>query len=177
MIYQIFVQSLAIIALLIWVSSYHFKERKSILLVQLASFLFWITHFLLLEAYTGAALAVVAALRLAVFSFKKKNNWINKPIIFWAFICILVIATILTFSNYWVIFALIGGIFAIIASWQDKQNKIRKLFIPSHIFWIIYDVFAGSYGGAISEAVLGLSAIFSLFRKELKSKTRCAASA
>jgi hypothetical protein len=166
MISSFFVQFLAIIGLIIWAASYHFKKRKSILLVQLASFIFWIAHFVLLGAYTGAALASVAALRLAVFSFKKKDNWINKPIILWAFIGVLVIATLLTASAIFSIFALIGGIFATIACWQYNPQKIRFLFIFSHASWIIYDIFVGSYGGAISEAVLGVSTIISLLRKK-----------
>lgn len=164
----IFVQSLAIIALLIWAASYHFKKRKSILLVQLASFVFWVTHFVLLGAYTGAALSLVAALRLAVFSFKKKDNWVSKPIVLWVFIGIMIIATLIVSSSLLGIFALIGGIFATVACWQYDPKKIRFLFIFSHISWIIYDLFVGSYGGAISEAVLGISTISSLLRKDLK---------
>ncbi|MDD5193991.1 MAG: YgjV family protein [Candidatus Nanoarchaeia archaeon] len=162
---QIFIQALAILGLVIWAASYHFKKRKNILLIQLSSFVFWIAHFILLEAYTGAALATVAALRLAIFSFKKKNNWISKPLVFWSFIGLLIISTILTFSTFWSLFALAGGIFAIIASWQENQNRIRMLFIPSHLSWIIYDLLVGSYGGALSEAILGISAIISLRKK------------
>jgi hypothetical protein len=109
-------------------------------------------------------------LRLAFFSFKKKDNWTSSPLVLWSFIGLLVVATALTFSTFWSIFALAGGIFAIIASWNDNQNKIRKLFIPSHICWILYDLFAGSYGGAISEAILGISAILSLGKKVRKNK-------
>ena len=162
---QLFIQSLAIIALIIWGASYHFKERKSILLIQLISFVFWVTHFVLLGAYTGAALAAFAAFRLAIFSFKKKDNWIGRPVTMWAFIGALIILTILTANAYWAVFALIGGIFAIIASWQNNQNRIRLLFIPSHLGWIIYDIIAGSYGGAFSEAMLGLSALIGFFKK------------
>ncbi len=164
----LFIQSLAIFGLLIWAVSYHFKARRNILLVQLISFVFWILHFILLGAYTGAALAAVAALRLAVFSFKKKENWISKPWVLWAFIFALVLSTIVTFSTFWGIFALAGGIFATLACWQYDQNKIRQLFIPSHACWIVYDLLVGSYGGAISEAILGLSTISSLLRKDLK---------
>lgn len=166
----LFIQSLAIFGLLIWASSYHFKKRKSILLVQLASFIFWILHFIFLEAYTGAALAGVAALRLAIFSFKKKSNWINNPLTLGIFIGALIISTVLTFSTFWGIFALAGGIFATVASWQYDQNKIRKLFIPSHACWIVYDLLVGSYGGAISETILGISTIVSLLRKDLNKK-------
>lgn len=168
MVDQLFVQSLAIFALLSWAVSYHFKSRKSILLAQLVSVIFWITHFGLLGAYTGAALSAVAALRLIVFSFKKKNNWVSKPFVLVAFIVALIVSTILTFSTFWGIFALAGGIFATLACWQYDQNKIRLLFIPSHVCWIIYDILVGSYGGAITEAILGLSTIFSLLRKDLK---------
>lgn len=165
---QLLIQSLAIIALIIWGTSYHFKYRKTILLVQLASFVFWIIHFLFLGATTGAVLAGVAALRLAVFSFKTKNNWIDSSFVKWFFILLLITSTYFTFSSYSALFALIGGIFAVLASWQYDENSIRKLFIPSHIGWIIYDIFIGSYGGAISEGILGISALISLVRKDLK---------
>jgi len=168
MYYQIFIQSLAIVALIIWVSSYHFKTRKSILLVQLISFIFLIAHFVCLGVYTGAFLVTIAVLRLAVFSFKKQDNWISKPIVFWVFISMLVVATLLTLTTYWALFALAGGIFATVASWQYNQTKIRILFIPGHILWIIYDVIVGAYGAAITEAVLCVSAILSLLRKDLK---------
>lgn len=163
---QIFIQSLAIIALGIWTISYHFKTRKIILLVQLASFVFWITHFVLLDATAGAVLATIAAVRLALFSYKTKSNWIGNPIISWLFIILSIIATYITATAYWAAFALVGGIFAIIASGQENENKIRLLFIPSHIGWVIYDIFAGSYGGAISEAILGLSALVSLLKNK-----------
>jgi len=166
----ILVQALAITALLIWAASYHFKKRKSILLVQLASFIFWIVHFFLLGAYTGAVLSLVAALRLTVFSFKEKNNWISKLIVLWVFMGIMIIATLLTSSSFLGVFALIGGIFATIACWQYNPKKIRFLFIFSHASWIIYDLFVGSYGGAVSEAVLGVSTISSLLRKDLKNR-------
>jgi hypothetical protein len=126
------------------------------------------THFVLLGAYTGAALSAIAALRLGIFSFKKKNNWISKPIVLWVFMGILIIGTYLTFSTFFGLFALVGGIFATVACWQYNPKKIRFLFIFSHISWIIYDLFVGSYGGAISEAVLGISTISSLLRKDLK---------
>lgn len=168
MLNAIFIQFLAIMGLLIWASSYHFKSRKNILLVQLFSMFFWITHFIFLGAYTGAALSGVAALRLAVFSFKKKNNRVSKPLVLWAFIVVLFVATLLTSSTFIGIFALIGGIFATLACWQYDQNKIRFLFIFSHIAWIIYDVSVGSYGGWISESILGISTIISLLRKDLK---------
>lgn len=163
---NILIQLLAIVALGIWFFSYHFESRKTILLVQLLSFLFWITHFVLIGAYTGSALAGVAALRLALFSFKTKNNWISKPVVMWLFVLLLGVSTYFTFNSYWSIAAFVGGVFAIIASWQFDTNKIRLLFIPSHLSWILYDLFSGSIGGAISEGVLCASAIVSLLRKK-----------
>lgn len=167
MYFQIFIQLLAIIALIIWSSSYHFKDRRTILLVQLISFIFWIIHFVLIGAITGMVISIIAAIRLFVFSFKTKDNWIANPLVSWFFIIISIIFTYFTMTAYWAVFALLGGILAIIASIQDDENKIRIFFIPSHIMWVVYDIFAGSYGGAISEGVLGLSAFISLFKKKI----------
>ena len=162
----ILIQLLAIAALGIWFVSYHFKSRKTILLVQLLSFIFWITHFILIEAYTGAALSSIAAVRLALFSFKTNANWIGKPIVMRSFVALLGLATYFTFESYWSIAAFMGGVFAIIASWQIDTDRIRILFIPSHLCWILYDIFSGSIGGAISEGALCLSAIISLIKKK-----------
>lgn len=167
---DLFIQSLAILGLIIWGISYHFKNRKTILLVQLISFIFWITHFTLLGAQTGAVVASIAAIRLALFSFKKQNNWISKQYVLYFFIILLVIFTYLTYSSYYSLFALVGGILAIIASWQIDTQKIRAYFIPSHISWIIYDLFVGSYGGALAEAILGISSIISISQNKKKTK-------
>lgn len=163
---QILIQSLAVLGLTIWATSYHFQSRKKILLVQLVSFIFWISHFILLGAIVGAIVSSIAAIRLFVFAFKKKDNWISHPSVPVFFVIVSVFATYITATTYLAVFALIGGVFAIIASAQNEENKIRKLFIPSHISWIIYDLSVGSYGGALSEAILGMSALISLFKKK-----------
>lgn len=165
MLLQIFIHSLAIFALIVWASSYHFKERKIILLVQLLSFLFWIAHFILLGAYTGAILCSIGALRLFTFSLKRKNHWSSNYSLIYFFISILLISTIATFTTPWAIFAFLGGAISVIASWQDDQDKLRLFFIPTHVCWFIYDLAVGSYGGAFSEMILGISAIISLLRK------------
>lgn len=171
MTFFLIVQSLAILGLIIWAVSYHFSSRKKILLIQLCSFIFFITHFILLNAYTGAVVAFIAALRLLAFSFRKKNNWIDHPIVPVLFIIITAIFTFITAENFWAIFAFIGGVIAILASFVLDEDKIRRYFVPSHISWIIYDIAVGSYGGAISEFILMLSALSSLFK--YKNSKKC----
>ena len=163
---QIFIQSLAIFALLAWGVSYQFKDRKNILLSQLIGSLFYVVHYFLLGATTGAFISILVVLRLGIFYFKKKGNWVDSPIVLWLFLILSLIATILTFTAYWAVFAFIGSVLAITATWQEKPTTIRRLFIPCHLSWITYNVFARSYGGVIAESVFLVSTIISLYRKE-----------
>ena len=163
------VQSLAIVALCIWFFSYHSKSRTKILCIQLISCLFWIVHFILLEAYTGALLTSISTIRLFLFLFKTDTNWISSRVVMWIFFVLLSISTYVTGESYWSIAAFIGGCFALIASWQSDINKIRKLFIPSHIGWLVYNISVGSIGGIIAELFLGISAAGSLFSGKIFS--------
>jgi hypothetical protein len=166
MYFQILIQGLAVIAMIIWTTSYHFKSRKTILLVQLSSVVFLCIHFFLLEAVIGLAISSIAAIRLVLFAYKQRYKWISHPAVPSFFIILTIIVTYLTATVYWAIFALIGGIMAIIASFQNEEDRVRKLFIPSHISWIIYDLSVGSYGGVLFEIVPCISAWISLSEKK-----------
>ncbi len=168
--YQIFVQSIAILAVGLFSLSFQTKTRKNILLFQLVSFVAWFIHFYLLSAWTGAALIVVNTVITTFFLFKDQKKWIDNRTFLLLAIVVLAIITALTWQAYFSIFAFFALISITIAKWQNNPNSIRQISIVASVFWIIYDAFVGSYGGIISEAIIITSACIGLMRKLNQSK-------
>lgn len=167
-LYQIFVQSIAIIALGLFSFSFHTKTRRGILLFQLVSFVAWFLHFYLLSAWTGAALIAVNAIITIFFLYKDDKKWINNYIFLSASIFFLALATFLTWQGYFSFFAFLALSSITLAKWQNNPDAIRKISILASLFWITYDAFVGSYGGIVSEVVIITSILFSLMRHDKK---------
>lgn len=165
---MIAIQVIPLVAVALWTIAYQLKSRKHILVMQMAACVFWTAHFALLEATAGTFFSGFTALRFLLFSQKTKSNWISSPIVLWAVLAIQAVYTVCTIKTPWEIFVLLGVTLGTIAAWQDNPRKIRMLFVPAHFLWITYDVFVGSWGGAISEGILAASTLVALLRKDLK---------
>lgn len=162
MTYQLFIQSLAIIAVIFFIISFQAKSRKNILILQIISITIWTIHFYLLSALTGAVLLVINGIITVLFLFKGKSRKLESPLILYLSLLIFLIATIITWQNFYSLFPLLAVSSIIIAKWQNKTNMIRMLSFPASILWIIYDSFVGAYGSIIAELLIIISILVSL---------------
>lgn len=171
--YSFFVQSIAILALGLFAISFHSKTRIGILAWQLLSLVVWVVHFSLLSAWTGAALCVVNAVITGLFLLKAKNGQDDNKSKFVLYGSLLALAVVMLFvwEGYFSIFAFLGVATITIAKWQNNIRFIRLISIVASMFWIIYDIFVGSYGGIISESIIILSVVASLFILQLSKKS------
>src|SRR6185369_6986811 len=166
--YDIFVQSIAIVAVIIFALSFHAKTRNKILVVNTASLFVWCLHFLLLHAWTGAMLSGLNFLISNFLIFKDQKSWIADKKFLFASMGLLVVGMIITWQGFFSIFALAGIASVVLAKWHDSTKTIRLLTILSSFFWITYDYFAGSSGGIIAETIIVLSILWSLYSNRQK---------
>lgn len=167
-IYQLFVQSLAIFAVILFILSFHTKSRRSILFTQIISLAIWAIHFFLLSAWTGAILMVINGIITIMFLFKEKSYKLSSPIFLYLSLLILVIFTALTWERFYSLFPLLGVSLITIAKWQDNPNRIRTISFFASSFWIFYDLFVGAWGSVIAEIlIMGSILISLLFRKKI----------
>ena len=169
MTYFIFVQSLAVIASIIFAFSFQVKSKTGILVWQLISLFIWTLHFSLLSAWTGAALIGVNAIITCILLLQKKHIWARQMLVLYLSIFVLAVMTAITWAGFYSIFGFFGVSFIVIAKWQEHPNQIRLLSISSCLFWIVYDIFVGSYGGIISEIAFIVSIVISLMRNKNKN--------
>lgn len=150
---NILIQLIGAIGYILLSVSYFRKEKKNILFTQLFSYIFFSTHFYLLNGITGAIcniLGLVSLLTIYLFD-KYKINY--KLTISTFFICSIIIVNILTFQNIYSIFPMIASVIVIISFLCKSENIIRKVGILSALCWLIYAIVYKSYVTIIFEVI------------------------
>jgi hypothetical protein len=125
-------------------------------------------HFFLLGAFTGAAMNLIGASRLYVFS-KVRPNRQNDWILF-SFMILAVVATAFTWQGPISIFAMAGSICGGIAFWHDKPKSIRRWMLVVPPLWFTYAAFVGSYPGMFIEAFIFGSNLVGQYKFDVKKK-------
>jgi membrane-bound ClpP family serine protease len=167
---NLLIQLIALFTLAAFAGSFQSKARKEILLWQMLSMAFWIIHYSLLGAWTGTFLVFTNGMITLLFLYKNKNQWASRPWVLYLALGVSILVTIFTWNNFYSIFALAGIMSMVLGKWQDDTKKIKLIGILACLFWILYDIFVGSWGGIIAEIVIMLSATIGLIRSK-ESKT------
>ena len=162
--YNLFVQSIAIIALVIFALSFHAKTKKNIIIINTISLIMFMIHFYLLQAWTGVMLTTLNCIIAICLIFRDKNKYIDNKIFLLSSLFILTLVTFFTWEGYYSVFALLGVCLVIVAKWQQKKIHLRFIFILASLSWIIYDYFVGSSGGIISVIIIIISLFISIIR-------------
>jgi hypothetical protein len=158
-----FVQLIGFIAWLLLAFSYYRKDTNHILVFQIISTILFCLHYLLLGAYSGLLICVYEVIRDYAYYKTDQDNYI-----FLGSIVVYAISAYVTFTSILDLFpylaSLIDGFFL------TKKRVIVVLgAIVTYTLWLIYDLYAKSYSGAITDGIIILSNIYILvFRKDDK---------
>ena len=160
-LYFYFIQLIGFIAWILLSLSYYRKDTNHILVFQIISTILFCVHYLLLEAYSGLLICVYEVIRDYSYYKTDKDNYI-----FIGSAVVYAISAYITFTS-------ILDLFPYIASMIDGffLNKKRVIVvlgaIVTYTLWLIYDLYAKSYSGAITDGIIIISNIYILiFRKD-----------
>ena len=162
-------QIIGFIALIFAMVSYQMKTQKGIVLIQIVSCAFFAVHFLMLDAFTGALLNLIGAVRSVVFANKdkkwgKSNWWIV------VFSIISVVAIAFTWEGYISLLPMAGMVLTSIAWGIEKASLVRLISFPSSPLWIIYNLSSRSTAGVLTEVFVMVSIITAMIRLDLPKK-------
>lgn len=150
-LYFIFVQFLGFIAWLLLALSYYGKDTNRILIFQVISTILFCVHYYLLGAYSGLLICVFEVIRDYSYYKTDKDDYIFIGSVF-----VYIISGIITYTSILDLFpylaSLIDGFFL------TKKRKIVVFgAIITYTLWFIYDMYAKSYSGAITDGIIILS--------------------
>ena len=151
--------------------TYYMKDGVKILLLNiLASALIGVA-FLLISAYTGAIMSLIAIIRNIIFLFNKKNKDKNEEtktkdiITLSGIIGLIIIATILTYSGFMSLLSVLATLLFSYSVWQKNVVVYRILGIPTSLLWILYYIYVMSLFGVILESLVLFLIVYSVFTR------------
>ena len=149
--YFIFIQILGFIAWIILLFSYYGKDTNRILIFQVLGTLLFCLHYYLLGAYSGLLICVLEVIRDYSYYKTDKDNYI-----FIGSVIVYIVSAIVTYTTILDVFpyvaSLIDGFFL------TKKRKIVVFgAIVTYTLWFIYDLYARSYSGAITDMIIIIS--------------------
>ena len=169
-------QALSIAGLLGIVTSYLQKEKKTLITWQLIGAGLFGIHYLLLGAYAGFLLNIIAVTRAVVFCNENLPKKIGRRWV-WIFHGLCLCAYALTFllgtEPIWQNFILeilpVIGMFSLSISFNmTGAEEIRRLGMISSVCWLIYNIFHLSIGGIACECMCLVSIIVGMLRYDRK---------
>lgn len=156
-------------ALMAW--TYFLKEKRRIVIVSALSLVANIVAYVLLGAWTGLAMCVVAMLRNLYIlweekKYGKREKLEKRDYIFLAIVYLgIVLAAIPTYEGLLSLLSVFATSIYTYSIWQ-KSTKIYKFCgIPVGILWIAYNAYVRSIFGIILEAVLLIASIVGYFKE------------
>jgi len=165
----ILIQLIGIVAWIMLGLSYYRKDTNRILVFQIIGTVLYCVHYGLLEAWSG--LFICACETLFDFGYYKTDK---DKYIYMASVPIRIIGGLFGFSS-------VIDILPITASLTDgytltKKKKIVVIgAVISYTMWVIYDIFVGSYSGALTDGMIVLSNLsiiifgYNIFNRKEKS--------
>lgn len=182
---EIIAQIIGIIAMMFNILSYQGKKQRTVITMQLFGASLFAINFLMLGATIGGILNILGVIRAVVFIFKDKlkANHISWLISFTATYIAVYILNFTVFGKEPTVFNFIIELLPVIGmlalnigfSLKDSAG-IRKCGLVSSPAWLIYNIFAGSWGAIICETFTLFSIFIGMFRHDknnIKKRKEC----
>lgn len=160
---------LGVLAVLAFLLSFQLKKRQNIILVNIASRIFYILQYIFLGALEGAVLDFSGF----VFSFLaryKEKPFVTKhlKIIIIAVNVLLIAVGLSLYENVFSLFAIGGIVLEIMALWLTKEKNIRLLSLACLPFWLTYNIANGAYSSAVGNVLGMVSIALAMLRLDFK---------
>ena len=165
-----------ICAVALFVISYQMKSRRAIIALGAASRILYVTQYILLGAFEGALLDIVAFF-VSILCGQTERGFIKKH--FAAAIVLSNVAIVgvgmLAYRNIFSLLPIFGVIFETLALWLKKEKHIRLVSLLGAPFWMAFNIKSGAYGSVIGNVItLGSLAVailrYDILKKEKKEK-------
>lgn len=159
----IMAQIVGLIGIICGMITFHTKDMRGARKWKLTIDILWALHYLLLGALTGFGTSVIAACREIVFlnDHKKICQLKMWP---WFFIVLNFISAAFTWKGIYSIFPAISSVLATFIFWQKDIRRGRVMCLVVNSLMFLYDVFAGSFMGMVTETLSFVSTLFAIYR-------------
>lgn len=162
------VQGLGIIALIICIISFFFKKKEHFLVCILIYNAIVAVQYILQGYHTEWIICILAIVKDIVFFIYTKRNIKPNIFILLAFEILFVVASIITWENWFSIFILLSTMLGMYGSWQNNMLFLRLSYLVGSVLLIINYAFTGLYSTILAEVVTFVSGLVSIYVYHIK---------
>ena len=162
-----------ICAVALFVISYQMKSRRAIIALGAASRILYVTQYILLGAFEGAALDI-SGMIASILAQKKDAKLIKKHLkLFIIGIDAVIVASgLLFYRNIFSLFPIVGVLLHTSAFWLEKEKHIRLVSLLGSPFWLVFNLTSGAYGSAIGDTLSIVSILVAILRYDILNKNK-----
>ena len=155
---NVFYQLIGFGALIAMGLSYWQKDKRTILLWQVAANLIFAIHYALLHARSGALCSFFQIIVLLLFLLQEKFDW-SKLITAIPIVAVFLLIAVVTYETP----------VTLLPFFRSNKRVIQAAGIVSGLSWLVYVIAVRSYSGMVTESVLTIITAASLLKKEPKA--------
>lgn len=166
---DVFIQAIGFVGIGLNVLSLQFDKHWQIILLKTLGSLMFVVQYILLGAYTGAAMDGIGILRNIIFIFAVQKG---KPTLGWIIFFSVLTLTLgaVTFEGYISLLAITAKLLSCISYGINNSRAIRMINIPSSGCWLAYNGLHFSIAGILNEIFVLTSIIIAEIRLHYKNK-------
>ena len=149
--------------------SYQCKQKRKLVIIQTVATALNCVQYLLIGAFSGFALNIVCIIRNFIFYFRDKNQRtdIISPIL--VSLCIAA-ASFPSWEGIHSLLITMGLVINTMCMGMLDAKSFRKTILLTSTLILIYNVFASSYSGILSESISLISVVIGIIRYRTKQK-------
>lgn len=159
---------IGVFAIITWSLSIQNKDRKNILIYQIAANVFYSVQYFLLGAITAGMTNLISVLRCLEFYFEEKRKGKISFISFIIFSLLIILIGVITYENFISLIPVLCGILYMYSIWQNNLNLTRYLFVFAALILAYYNFRVGAivlFLGNIMDTFSGVISIARFRRK------------
>ena len=143
--------------------SYQRTQKRKIMLIQTVATALSCVQYLLIGAFSGFALNIVCIIRNFAFYYrdKNKNTDLATPILF--AVCMAVVS-VFSWEGIHSLLITLGLVVNTVCMGVFDARNFRKTILISSSLILIYNIFASSSSGVLSESISLISVIIGIIR-------------
>ena len=143
--------------------SYQRTQKRKIMIIQTVATALSCVQYLLIGAFSGFALNIVCIIRNFTFYYRDRNKKtdLTSPIFF--AVCMAVVS-FFSWEGIHSLLITLGLVFNTVCMGVFNAKTFRKTILISSSLILIYNIFASSYSGILSESISLISVIIGIIR-------------
>lgn len=143
--------------------SYQRTKKRKLLIIQTVATTLSCVQYLLIGAFSGFTLNIICVIRNFIFyirDIKKCRDWAS-PIILSAFMAI---TSVFSWEGLHTLLITLGLVVNTMCMGMFGARNFRKTILVSSSLILVYNIFASSYSGILSETISLISVIIGIIR-------------